>query len=391
QALVAVVALARLDIADDSAVLGRGAARLLDLAAVIDSLCVGAAARSAHQGEGTHRREQRATSDGHHAHGPGLTRPARSGRVSRYPSGLALERARGLECARAFGDCLVRGLRHASSPADGRVAQAARAGGGSFHFGARPVELAGSGRRPAHDQRAPFGSAICAGSRELSARRAGGRRVGHSRHGGWRGRRARALLGRESGGLERGRLVRCEPQSFCFGVAPRSLGEGTVGLDAEGNVVRLRGERFGTEARGGDYVGVLALGAGALASLPERGCLFGDAVLPLLRAGGRVPSVAVTTPWTDAGDLPSLLRANLDWLAARGMEAFLGPGAELAAGVQLRQAVVGAGARVEGQGVLERCVVCPGATAVAPLSNAIVAPSGRVIDTLGEARSASHV
>jgi len=186
-------------------------------------------------------------------------------------------------------------------------------------------------------------------------------------------------------------LVRCEPQSFCFGVAPRSLGEGTVGLDAEGNVVRLRGERFGTEARGGDYVGVLALGAGALASLPERGCLFGDAVLPLLRAGGRVPSVAVTTPWTDAGDLPSLLRANLDWLAARGMEAFLGPGAELAAGVQLRQAVVGAGARVEGQGVLERCVVCPGATAVAPLSNAIVAPSGRVIDTLGEARSASHV
>src|SRR5690349_18302270 len=39
-------------------------------------------------------------------------------------------------------------------------------------------------------------------------------------------------------------LVRCEPQSFCLGVAPRPLGEGTIGLDAEGNVVRLRGERF---------------------------------------------------------------------------------------------------------------------------------------------------
>jgi mannose-1-phosphate guanylyltransferase len=181
-------------------------------------------------------------------------------------------------------------------------------------------------------------------------------------------------------------LVRCEPQSFCFGVAPRALGEGTVGLDAEGNVVRLRGERFGTERRGGDYVGVLALGAGALASLPERGCLIGDAVLPLLRAGGRVRSAAVTAPWTDAGDLPSLLGANLDWLSARGVGSFLAPGAELAAGVELRQAVVGAGARVEGRGVLERCVVCPGATAVAPLSNAIVAPSGRVIHTTGDAR-----
>jgi len=187
-------------------------------------------------------------------------------------------------------------------------------------------------------------------------------------------------------------LVRCEPHSFCFGVAPRPLGEGTVGLDAEGNVVRLRGERFGTEERGGDYVGVLTLGAGALASLPEHGCYIGDAVLPLLRAGGRVRSVTVSTPWTDAGDLQSLLRANLDWLAARGLGSFLGSGAELAAGVELRQALVGAGARVEGRGVLERCVVCPGATAVAPLSNAIVAPSGRVIDTPGKIRGGStHV
>jgi mannose-1-phosphate guanylyltransferase len=187
-------------------------------------------------------------------------------------------------------------------------------------------------------------------------------------------------------------LVRCEPQSFCFGVAPRPLGEGTVGLDAEGNVVRLRGERFGTEARGGDYVGVLALGAGALASLPQRGCYIGDAVLPLLRRGGRVRSVPVTTPWTDAGDLRSLLRANLDWLAARGLGSYRGPGAELAAGVELSQVVVGAGARVEGRGVLERCVVCPGATAVAPLCDAIVAPSGRVMDSLGDPRTdGTHV
>jgi len=43
------------------------------------------------------------------------------------------------------------------------------------------------------------------------------------------------------------------------------------------------------------------------------------------------------------------------------------------------RALIGAGARVQGQGIFERCVVCPGASASAPLRDAIVAPSGRVI------------
>jgi mannose-1-phosphate guanylyltransferase len=174
-------------------------------------------------------------------------------------------------------------------------------------------------------------------------------------------------------------LVGCAPHSFCLGVAPRPLGEGTVGLDEQGHVVRLRGERFGSEVRGGDYVGVLSLGALALESLPERGCLFGDAALPLLRAGGVVTSVAVSTPWSDAGDLESLLAANLAWLSERGLDGFRGDGAQVASGVRLQSSLVGAGARVLGQGSLERCVVCPGATVTAPLSGAIVAPSGRVI------------
>jgi len=174
-------------------------------------------------------------------------------------------------------------------------------------------------------------------------------------------------------------LSACEPHSFCLGVAPRPPGEGTVGLDAAGDVVRLRGERFGEEVRSGDYVGVLALGAQMLDSLPERGCLFGDAALPLLRAGGRVRSVPVTTAWTDAGDAHSLLAANLEWLRTRGLESFEAAGSAVARGVDLREALVGAGARVEGRGRLERCVVCPGAMARAPLRDAIVAPSGRVI------------
>jgi ADP-glucose pyrophosphorylase len=71
--------------------------------------------------------------------------------------------------------------------------------------------------------------------------------------------------------------------------------------------------------------------------------------------------------------------ANLAWLAARELGSFVAAGAEIAAGVQARNSVVAAGARVLGQGLLERCVVCPGAIASAPLSDCIVAPSGRVV------------
>ncbi|HEY3667352.1 MAG TPA: nucleotidyltransferase family protein [Polyangiaceae bacterium] len=174
-------------------------------------------------------------------------------------------------------------------------------------------------------------------------------------------------------------IAATERDSFCLGVAPRAQGEGTVGLGAAGEVVRLRGERFGEEIGGADYVGVLSLGAGVRDALPAHGCLFGDVALPLLRAGRVIKTLPVHQPWTDAGDLPSLLGANLAWLAARGVDRFVASGAEVSPSATLRQSVVGAGARVEGTGLVERCVICPGATATAPLRDAIVAPSGRVI------------
>ncbi len=174
-------------------------------------------------------------------------------------------------------------------------------------------------------------------------------------------------------------LVGTAPNSLCLSVAPRASGEGTVGLDERGHIVRLRGERFGDEVEGGDYVGVLALGAEVLAALPERGCLVGDVALPRLRAGAVLTSARVSGPWTDAGDPCRLLDANLAWLRARGEAAFVAGGAEVAPTVKLWECVVGAGARVLGLGVLERCLVCAGATVEAPLSDAIVAPSGRVI------------
>jgi mannose-1-phosphate guanylyltransferase len=90
--------------------------------------------------------------------------------------------------------------------------------------------------------------------------------------------------------------------------------------------------------------------------------------------------VAVTSPWTDAGDPSSLLAANLAWLSERGLDGFVAEGADVVRTVQVRGSLVGANARVLGEGRLERCVVCPGATATAPLRDAIVTPSGLVID-----------
>ncbi|MEP7052735.1 MAG: sugar phosphate nucleotidyltransferase [Pseudomonadota bacterium] len=176
-------------------------------------------------------------------------------------------------------------------------------------------------------------------------------------------------------------LAGCAPPSLCLGVAPRALGEGTVGLNEAGHVVRLRGERFGVEVTSGDYIGVLALGAELRDSLPDQGCVFGDVALPLLRAGGVVTSAPVTAPWTDAGDPRSLLAANWAWLAARGLSQFVAEHVERPAAVELRQCVIGAGARILGQGLVERCLVCPGATVSAPLRDAIVTPSGRVMST----------
>jgi mannose-1-phosphate guanylyltransferase len=169
-------------------------------------------------------------------------------------------------------------------------------------------------------------------------------------------------------------------EGLCLALAPRRRGEGTVGVDRQGHVVRLRDERAGHEARGGDYVGVAALGRGCLDSLPRRGCLIGDWAMPVLRAGGRVDTVWVEGAWTDAGDLSGYLAANLAWLDGHTegtSGSWLGEGASIGDEVRLDQCVVGPGARIVGRGLLQRCVIWPGARAVAPLSETIVTRCGR--------------
>ncbi len=157
-------------------------------------------------------------------------------------------------------------------------------------------------------------------------------------------------------------------------VQPRDAGQGSVGLDAAGRVVRLRRERIAEEVRGGEFLGIHVVGAALRAELPERGCLVGDVYIPALRRGDILRAFVWESPFFDVGSVRSYLDANLAWLAGRGLERWAGSGAQVAPGVVLGPSLLGAGATVTGSGALDRCVVWPGSTAVAPLSNAVVAP-----------------
>jgi mannose-1-phosphate guanylyltransferase len=161
-------------------------------------------------------------------------------------------------------------------------------------------------------------------------------------------------------------------------VAPRADGAGTVGLGADGGVVRLRGECFGVEVGSGDFLGIYVLGPAFRARLPVPGCLIGDGALPILRAGGRLATFAVREPWDDIGSVASYLAANTRWLGRSGRDAHLGEGARVGAGIDVTGSVIGAGATVRGAGALARVVVWPGAIAEAPLADAVVTPRGVV-------------
>lgn len=156
--------------------------------------------------------------------------------------------------------------------------------------------------------------------------------------------------------------------------APRAAGEGTVGVGSTGEVVRLRGERFGEEVRGGDFLGIQVLGPALRAALPEPGCLVGDGYLPALRRGARVATFAHAGAWDDVGDVVAYLAANARWLAAEKRASFVAAGARVAPGVDVTGSVIGAGATVAGAGALAGCVVWPGARAVAPLEGAVITP-----------------
>ena len=156
--------------------------------------------------------------------------------------------------------------------------------------------------------------------------------------------------------------------------ATRAAGQGTVGLAADGRVVRLRGERFGDEVRGGDFLGIHVVGPALRDALPSVGCLVGDVYLPALRGGAKIGAYAHEGPFFDVGTLASYVDANLAWLAARCAPSWSGKGAVVSSRVSLTRSVIGEGARVEAD--LDQCVVWPYAVAMTPEVRAVVTPFG---------------
>ena len=189
------------------------------------------------------------------------------------------------------------------------------------------------------------------------------------------------------GAIPLGPLLDRAGPGLTLAVVPASSGGGTVGIGAQGEVVRLRGEVFGHEVTAGDYMGMAVLGADGVARLPSEGCLIGDFALPELRLGRSLRVAWVESTFTDIGTRADLLRANLDWLRGSGRAEvgpagaryFVGEGATVEPAVHLVDSLVSAGARVTGEGLVERTIVLAGASAVAPLRDSAVLPSGRVV------------
>ncbi|MCH2109204.1 MAG: hypothetical protein MK135_07740 [Polyangiaceae bacterium] len=170
------------------------------------------------------------------------------------------------------------------------------------------------------------------------------------------------------------------------GITPRQAGAdksrkampGTVGIGAQGEVVRLRGEVFGEEVRSGNYMGVSYLGVGVQETLPSLGCLVGDFALPILRGGGCIQTHLVETPFLDVGTPEGLLAANLNWLDAQAVGE--NPmGARLQGEVEVQRSVVGKAVEFLGRGLVRNCLILGGAKVRAPLEEAIVTPSGAIL------------
>ena len=164
-------------------------------------------------------------------------------------------------------------------------------------------------------------------------------------------------------------------------VRPGPPGSGNVGTDADGRIVRLRAESVGgvsraRETRGGEFIPIHVLSPALRSALPPRGCLVGDLYLPQLRAGATLCAYFADIPWHDIGTVPAYHHANMAWLAARNAASWRANDARVADGVTLAASIVGQGATVVGTGALERCVVWPGATARAPLADAVITPDG---------------
>ena len=159
----------------------------------------------------------------------------------------------------------------------------------------------------------------------------------------------------------------------------RRAGEGTLGVGREGNVVRLRGQVFGEEVRGADFLGIQVLTERGRTLLPTQGCLVGDVYLPALHRGDRVQVAWHPGEWDDIGSPHALINANLRWLRRHELERWIAPSARVHAGAIVEHTVVSQGAVVHAGAVVRECLLLEGAEVRGDVVRAIVMQDGRVV------------
>ncbi|MDH5492511.1 MAG: NDP-sugar synthase [Myxococcales bacterium] len=178
---------------------------------------------------------------------------------------------------------------------------------------------------------------------------------------------------------------------------PRADRLGSIEIDAQGRVRRMlgepgappEGERMPT-LRKFMFTGVHILSPRAFRDLPERGCIVRRSYRRWIDEGDVVTGFVDDSPWMDLGTPEAYLRANLELASGRlpwpGVQPGAGgslihPEAEVGAGAEVIESVVGPGARVDPGLRLERCVLWAGASAQTDLRQAIVGRTQRL--TLG--------
>jgi mannose-1-phosphate guanylyltransferase len=135
-------------------------------------------------------------------------------------------------------------------------------------------------------------------------------------------------------------------------VCPLAKGQGNVGFDASGRIVRLRQTTLSAtrgvakEQCGGAFIGMHVVSPELRAVLPELGCMVGEVYVPLLERGALLRVALSDCAFFDIGTPQAYVAANLNWLQAAATSVFVHPSA-VVTGVA-SESVVGASARIEG-------------------------------------------
>jgi mannose-1-phosphate guanylyltransferase len=161
-------------------------------------------------------------------------------------------------------------------------------------------------------------------------------------------------------------------------LVPMPLGTGTVGVDAQGNVCRVREFRAGAEVQSGNFIGVQWLSEMFLRQVPEHGCLIQDALGPALTNGAKIHVQWHTGWWHDIGNPKAYLDANIHWLSVQKQSVFIGNNQQLIPETW-NQVILGDDVQFQPNIELCQVVVWRGAAIQSSLKRAIVTSQGTIV------------